>query len=342
MREVAGASFVATPSAGAGFAWIDPCAIIIGWFARDGTPVYVLGGKPHQRLRPVLELRGRRHPYLPRAHGELRDADRAGLHPSRLQVGTRPVGHRIGCLEPHGSGASTRDRRRLRRPLRCRRAQRYRRSSLAPLRSASPREKWRPGESWDDNPYSARRGGPRYTFDLFLCVGASRARAPEASLRRGPLGSSSRLLAVDLLNEPEWDGENPGGGVDAWAVAMSEAWRVVVLRPPRDHRVRRSPRQHREHRTSARGTRAPRTTSCSGIATERTSTRLTRWQRRCGRQVEETWGFGKPVVCGEFGYGGEDHTTFDHTHDGIWSLLFSGAGRPRAHRAPVESTRTSR
>ncbi|MEA2750789.1 MAG: hypothetical protein QOI41_4932, partial [Myxococcales bacterium] len=51
------------------------------------------------------------------------------------------------------------------------------------------------------------------------------------------------------------------------------------------------------------------------------------------RKVDETWGFGKPVVCGEFAYGGEDHATYDHTHDGIWSLLFSGAGA-LAHSAP--------
>src|SRR5690606_17222027 len=51
------------------------------------------------------------------------------------------------------------------------------------------------------------------------------------------------------------------------------------------------------------------------------------------RKVEETWHYGKPVLCGEFGYGGEAKPAYDHTHVGIWSLLLSGAGA-LAHSAP--------
>jgi hypothetical protein len=52
------------------------------------------------------------------------------------------------------------------------------------------------------------------------------------------------------------------------------------------------------------------------------------------RRIDETWGFDKPVFCGEFGYGGEDPATHDHTHVGIWSALMSGAGA-LSHSAPV-------
>jgi hypothetical protein len=51
------------------------------------------------------------------------------------------------------------------------------------------------------------------------------------------------------------------------------------------------------------------------------------------RKVRETYGYGKPVFCGEFGYGGEDPRFFDHTHTGIWAATFAGGGA-LAHSAP--------
>jgi hypothetical protein len=50
------------------------------------------------------------------------------------------------------------------------------------------------------------------------------------------------------------------------------------------------------------------------------------------RKVRETWGYGKPVLLGEFGYGGDKD--FDHTHVGLWSMTFSGGG-VLAHSAPA-------
>ena len=40
------------------------------------------------------------------------------------------------------------------------------------------------------------------------------------------------------------------------------------------------------------------------------------------------------ALVGEVAYGGEDQQTFDHTHAGIWSATFSGAG-VLAHSAPL-------
>jgi hypothetical protein len=51
------------------------------------------------------------------------------------------------------------------------------------------------------------------------------------------------------------------------------------------------------------------------------------------RKVRETWSYGKPVLVGEFGYGGEAKPAYDHTHVGLWSAVFSGAG-VLAHSAP--------
>jgi hypothetical protein len=51
------------------------------------------------------------------------------------------------------------------------------------------------------------------------------------------------------------------------------------------------------------------------------------------RKVRETWSHGKPVLVGEFAYGGEAKPAYDHTHVGLWSAIFSGAG-VLAHSAP--------
>jgi hypothetical protein len=51
------------------------------------------------------------------------------------------------------------------------------------------------------------------------------------------------------------------------------------------------------------------------------------------RKVRETWSEGKPVILGEFAYGGEAKPAYDHTHVGLWSATFSGAG-VLAHSAP--------
>jgi hypothetical protein len=42
---------------------------------------------------------------------------------------------------------------------------------------------------------------------------------------------------------------------------------------------------------------------------------------------------GRPILVGEFGWGGEPAPLHDHTHVGLWSAVFSGAG-VLAHAAP--------
>ncbi len=187
-------------------------------------------------------------------------------------------------------------------------------------------ETWR---SWADNPYSRLVASPQRFF-------SDPAMRPHAIERLRYIadrwGSSTRLLAIDLLNEPEWDGPIPERTWIPWAEAMSDAWRRI---DPYHHLVTvGSVGLH----WNMDGDERPWYASGAddviqwhlygkdfyephALAAEMT------------RKVKETWGFGKPVVCGEFAYGGEEKPGYEHTHDGIWSLLMSGAGA-LAHTAP--------
>jgi hypothetical protein len=55
--------------------------------------------------------------------------------------------------------------------------------------------------------------------------------------------------------------------------------------------------------------------------------------RELVRTVRDTARHGKPVLVGEFGWGGEPAPLHDHTHVGIWAATFAGAG-VLAHSAP--------
>jgi hypothetical protein len=189
-------------------------------------------------------------------------------------------------------------------------------------------------KSWEDNPYAAARGGPVKTpEEMFTSPVTRKLGARRLRYIADRWGSSTRLLAIDLLNEPEWDGPIPESVWIPWAEEMSAAWRSF---DPYGHLVT----------TGSVGLQ-----NNIGAADERpwyASPRddIVQWHLygkefyephavavEMSRKVDETYGFGKPVVCGEFAYGGEDHVTYDHTHDGIWSLVFSGAGA-LAHTAP--------
>ena len=189
-------------------------------------------------------------------------------------------------------------------------------------------------KSWDDNPYAASRGGPARTpEEMFTLPATRRFAARRLRYIADRWGSSTRLLAIDLLNEPEWDGPIPESVWIPWAEEMSAAWRSF---DPYGHLVT----------TGSVGLQ-----NNIGAGDERpwyASPRddIVQWHLygkefyephavaiEMSRKVDETYGFGKPVVCGEFAYGGEDKVTYDHTHDGIWSLVFSGAGA-LAHTAP--------
>jgi hypothetical protein len=191
-------------------------------------------------------------------------------------------------------------------------------------------ETWK---SWADNPYSVERGGLAESPEEFFSDPAMRAHA-ERRLRyiADRWGSSPRLLAIDLLNEPEWDGTIPEQDWIPWAEQMSRAWRAF---DPYGHLVTVG---SVGLEWNVGGDERP---LYGGGADD-----IVQWHlygkpfyephalaAEVSRRVDATWPFARPVVCGEFAYGGEDKSTYDHTHVGIWSLLFSGAGA-LAHSAP--------
>lgn len=191
-------------------------------------------------------------------------------------------------------------------------------------------ETWK---SWEDNPYSTARGGPvEDPRDFFSDVRFRPLAERRLRYVADRWGASPRLLAVDLLNEPEWDGRLPETTWIPWAEAMSDHWRSIDAY---GHLVTAGPVGLH---WNLEGDERPWYASPKND--------LVQWHlygkdfydpRALGpemmRKVAETWSYGKPVFCGEFAYGGEDKTTYDHTHVGLWSLLFSGAGA-LAHSAP--------
>jgi hypothetical protein len=188
-------------------------------------------------------------------------------------------------------------------------------------------------KSWHDNPYAQENGGPAASaFDFFESP-AARARAAERiRYLAARYASSPNLLAIDLLNEPEWDGGIPETTWTPWAQEMARVWRSV------------DPFRH------------PVTVGSVGLhwnieGDERAwwssdACDIVQWHlygkevydvhalaAEMTRKVREAWPENKPVLVGEFAYGGEPKPDYDHTHVGLWSATFSGAG-VLAHSAP--------
>ncbi len=195
----------------------------------------------------------------------------------------------------------------------------------------TPGDVWK---GWDDNPYNSARGGIVATPSEFFTSPAAR----ELQKRRldyviDRYGAYRSLFAVDLLNEPEWDGEI---GEATWLPWAEDLARHVRARDPYQHLITvGSVGLHSNIDGDERAWYASpendfvqwhlygeETHDPHALAAELT------------RKVDETRGFGKPIVVGDFGHGGEDKTTFEHTHVGIWSSTFHGAG-VLAHSAPV-------
>ncbi len=191
-------------------------------------------------------------------------------------------------------------------------------------------ETWR---SWEDNPYSTARGGPaKAPKDFFLDPALRPAAIRKLRYIADRWGSSPRLLALDLLNEPEWDGPIAESVWIPWAEHMSKAWRSF---DPYGHLVTAGPVGLH---WNLDGDERPWYASPLNDTVQ--------WHLygkevydphalgdAMTRKVRETWSYDKPVFCGEFGYGGEDKSSYEHTHVGIWSLAMSGAGA-LAHSAP--------
>jgi hypothetical protein len=194
----------------------------------------------------------------------------------------------------------------------------------------TPGDAWK---GWEENPYASARGGPAPTPSDFFTDGAAR----EAARRRlryalARWGASPALLAVDLLNEPEWDGGIPESDWIPWAEDLARTWHAE---DPYRHPVTAGPvglhwDVERDERPWWQGE------GCD----------IVQWHRygpdvydvhalaeELVARVRETARHGKPVLLGEFGWGGEPAPLHDHTHVGIWATTFAGAG-VLAHSAP--------
>lgn len=188
-------------------------------------------------------------------------------------------------------------------------------------------------KSWADNPYARERGGPADTAGDFFTDPRARAGA-ERRVRYflDRFGYSSHLLAIDLLNEPEWDGRIPESIWVPWADALAAQTEKL---DPYGHLVTTGPVGL--HYNLGGDERSWFDSPYDDLVQWHLYGAATYEPRahalEMTRKVDETRGSGKPVFCGEFAYGGEDPVTFDHTHTGIWALAFSGAGAV-AHSAP--------
>lgn len=194
----------------------------------------------------------------------------------------------------------------------------------------TPEETWK---SWEDNPYNEANGGPAKSPEDFFENGES-IRGAEKRLRYvlARWGASPAFFGIDLLNEPEWDGEIGEATWLPWAEHLARIWHAE---DPYGHPVtvgsvglhwniegdEHAWYGHEQNDFVQWHLYGKEIYDSHDLAKEMT------------RKIRETWRHGKPTLIGEFGYGGEDRSTFDHTHVGIWTATFAGAGA-LSHSAP--------
>lgn len=183
-------------------------------------------------------------------------------------------------------------------------------------------------KGWGDNPYS--RLGTRDQF--FVDESIRRVAAGKLRYIAARWGWSTHLLAVDLLNEPEWDGRIPESQWIPWAKKMARAWRDD---DPYGHLVTAGPvgLRYNVDGSDAPWYGAPENDIVQWHLYGKEYYEVHALADQMTRETRQVWGFDKPVLVGEFAYGGEDKSTYDHTHVGIWSATFSGAG-VLMHSAP--------
>jgi hypothetical protein len=195
----------------------------------------------------------------------------------------------------------------------------------------SPDDPWK---SWQDNPYSKERGGPAASrYDFFESRDARALAEQRIRYLAARYAPFPNLLAIDLLNEPEWDGAIPEISWTPWAEAMSQAWDEA---DPYEHPVTLgSVGLHWNIEGDERAWWS--NDACQIIQWHLYGKEVYEVHRLAAemtRKVREVWSFGKPVLVGEFAYGGEAKPEYDHTHVGLWSAAFAGAG-VLAHSAPA-------
>jgi hypothetical protein len=194
----------------------------------------------------------------------------------------------------------------------------------------TPGDLWK---GWEENPYSAARGGPAVrNTDFFL---DPRARAAAKARLRYVLarwGASPALLAVDLLNEPEWDGAIPEDHWIPWAEELARIWRAE---DPYGHPVTAGPvGLHWNVEEDERAWWS--SPACDLVQWHRYGPDVYDVHELAEALVgtaRELARYGKPLLLGEFGWGGDPKPAHDHTHVGIWAATFAGAG-VLSHSAP--------
>ncbi|HVZ87158.1 MAG TPA: cellulase family glycosylhydrolase [Polyangia bacterium] len=192
----------------------------------------------------------------------------------------------------------------------------------------SPGDSWK---DWKDNLYNAVNGGTAATNrEVFTRDDLREAAKRKLRYLSARYGYSSHLLAIDLLNEPEWDGQIAERDWIPWAEDLARDWKArdrvghlitvgsigLSSNVAGDERPLYAAPEIDLVQWHLYGVHDPRANAEEML-----------------RRVRETWGAAKPIFCGEFAYGGEDPALYDHTHDGIWAAVFSGAGA-LAHSAP--------
>ncbi len=195
----------------------------------------------------------------------------------------------------------------------------------------TPGDAWK---GWEENAYSVDRGGPADTpGDFFSDPDAREAARRRLRYALARWSASPALLAVDLLNEPEWDGAIDERRWIPWAEDLARTWRAE---DPYQHPVTAGPVGL--HWNVVRDERPWwESEACDVVQWHRYGPDVYDPHdlvRELVATVRDTRRYGKPVLIGEFGYGGEPRPVWDHTHVGIWAATFAGAG-VLSHSAPV-------
>jgi hypothetical protein len=322
-REVARGALEAVPSNRRGFVRVD-AKHRHRLVSEDGTTTLILGENRINVYDPTWNYEtADTKSYLERMAAYGMSTIRVFVF-ADCESESTPKGYQIGCLEPAPGRFDERTAEAFDTLFDAAEAANIDVVLVAFALGFTPgAETWR---SWSDNPYSAARGGPvKSPKDFFVETTARLDAIRKLRYISDRWGSSPRLLALDLLDEPERDGPIGERVWIPWAEDLSRAWRSL---DPYGHLVTAGPIGLH---WNVEGDERPWYASPAND--------LVQWHLfgkevydphaladAMTRKVGETWEFDKPVFCGAFAYGREDKSTYDHTHVGIWSLAMSGAG----------------
>jgi hypothetical protein len=194
----------------------------------------------------------------------------------------------------------------------------------------TPGDGWK---GWESNPYAKARGGPaRAPRDFFEDPAARELARRRLRYVLARWGASPALLAVDLLNEPELDGGIPESAWIPWAEDLARTWHAL---DPYGHPVTLgSVGLHwKVERDEREWWKSPQCDLVQWHRTGKDVHDVHALATALVTTIRDTARYRKPVLIGEFGWGGDPAPLYDHTHVGIWSATFAGAG-VLAHSAP--------